>query len=178
MINFVGVDPGKDGAVAILRTGFAPLVFRISEQDETCREIHHYLHALPRNNTFVAIEDLHAIFKASAGSTFSLGWSCGYWHGVFDNLGMNILIVRPEVWQMSITKKPERPKVARGTPAAVRRKIMAGHKKALKAESIRTASELFPMLTITHDGVADALCIAAWRRYMYLLNNSVFTEDT
>jgi len=167
---FIGIDPGAKGAVAVIHPRGHLVTYALDRQDESCRDVNIYLRSLD-GKVYAAIEDLHAIFGAGASSTFAFGWACGYWHGVLDSLHIPITLVKPMTWQAEITKPPLKQYIPRSLPKKEAAKMRSDHKKALKAESMRTANELFPGNNITHDGVADAVCIAAWRRYRYLLEN-------
>jgi hypothetical protein len=159
-VFFIGVDPGTRGAVAIISDDANAKVFPLNKEDDLARNVRTYLSVLPSSETLAAVEDLHAIFGVPARTNFVLGWSCGYWHGVLNTLDIPVTVVAPKVWQGEITTAPLR-------PFKPSKKELYAHKKALKAESIRVANELFPNVNTKHDGVADALCIAAWLRYRY-----------
>ncbi len=178
---FVGIDPGARGAVAVIHPDGNVTTFALDEQDDFNSSVHYFLQTLPADRTLACIEDLHAIYGASAASTFSLGWACGYWHGVLNLLGVAVTVVKPIEWQKAVTTPVNKAYIPRMIKHSEARKMREAHKKAIKAESIRAANEMFPEAKVEHDGIADALCIAAYLRRVYnasnLLNEKQSNEE-
>lgn len=163
---FIGIDPGANGAVVIIDRHNHLEFFKIKNENEQCSQICAFLKTIA-SKSIVAIEDLHALWGANAASTFSLGWACGFWHGVCDNLGIPVVLVKPKVWQEKITVQPVKPKIPRGIPPKEQRRMRKEHKANVKAASIAAARVLFPKSDVDHDGVADAICIAEWLRQLH-----------
>jgi len=160
----VGIDPGSDGAIATIGLTPSTVILKnvtlISKNSTACK----VFEDIDPATTIVAIEELHAIFGASAGSTFSLGKACGFWEGICCSRGIPYVLVPPKEWQEAVTKPPVKPKT-RGLPENRRKAINKMHKAALKVESMRAASEIFPDYGIDHDGMADAINIARYIIY-------------
>lgn len=160
--TIIAIDPGKDGAVAIIQHGALIAISKFINHINLCELVEPY-EFVPQN-TLGIIEELHAIFGARAAATFGMGKRCGYWEGVFDSWGIPFIFVKPTDWQRAVTTVQVRPQT-RGLPKGERTKILANHKLGIKTESIRAAHAAFPHAGVTHDGVADAINIAryAWK---------------
>lgn len=171
---FIGIDIGADGAIAaITGNGLSFLRTKTSSTDSLLR----FLQDFPPENTVAAYENLHAIWGASASATYGLGDASGWWRGVLDAFKYKTYKVGPLDWQTALTNRVQKPKLpstknlvgkARKAVLEQRRKINVAHRKNVKAETIRAANALFPGYSITHDGVADAVCIAAWLRLQFV----------
>jgi len=175
----VGIDPGKTGAVTIIdengnvkQKHVIPLIakeFDIREfsclLDDSYRWDRWMYH--------VFIEDVHAIYGAAAGSTFTFGFICGAIRGVVTSLGFMFTLVQPKVWQKEIYQGiPE----IRKPSIIIKTGKKAGQSRRgardTKAMSLLAAKRLFPNTDfrknthckIPHDGIVDALLIAEYGR--------------
>lgn len=107
------------------------------------------------------MEDVHAIFGASAKSTFNFGWSLGIIEGVLSGMGIAYTKVAPKEWQREMWQ-------------GIRPVYKSGNSKAIdtKATSLLAAKRLFPnedlrrsaRATLPHDGIVDALLMAEYCR--------------
>lgn len=170
---YAGIDPGADGAVVIISDVNLIAVHRIKHDDDNCSTICKLFRLYDKSNLAVGMEDLKALYGVRSDSTFSLGWACGFWNGVCDAYGLPIYRVAPKDWQAMISHPPKRPNLPRGTPLKDRRNIMRLHKMSIKQASVDAACKLFPHANIMHDGVADAVCIAAWMRATYKTRSNI-----
>jgi hypothetical protein len=125
---------------------------------------------------YVFIEDVHAIYKARADSTFAFGKNVGIIVGFLKAFGLTDLIeIKPVDWQTNVTNKPMRP-YTRGMPKAKAKKLRDQHKTNLKLESIRAAQQFCPDIDLgDHDGVADAINIGRYGIYL-ILNGESFMK--
>src|SRR5690606_3365079 len=78
---YVGIDPGKSGAIAFvdyqgnLHKWVIPVIGNDIDGNELYRIINHI--STKYRPTFV-IEDVHSVFGAGAGSNFQFGFVCGF----------------------------------------------------------------------------------------------------
>lgn len=127
------------------------------------------------DDTFIAIEDVHSIYGASAVSTFGFGRNLGIWTGFFLAFNRSIdTKVSPAEWQNEylvlppapdIIRKPKAPVIETEEEAKLRKKLndkmKAERRKVIKSASMETASE-FAGFEIKKDGIADAVNIARY----------------
>ena len=169
----VGIDPGKDWAVAVLvreegerwpgrvTLHLTPTV-RVGKvggkEDYDIARMREILTSVP-GVTLVVIEKQQAMKlpgKKAQGtaSTFSTGWGFGLWCGLIAGLGLPMQIVHPRTWQSTMH---------RDIPGS-----------DTKGRSILAAGRLFPDLdlratprsTKPHHGKADAILIAVFGALM------------
>lgn len=164
MTYFAAIDPGEDGALVVLG-GKSFSFWKTKEQSE--EEICQGLKSLAELPVIMYIEDVRTIFNVRSQTNFALGWSAGWWHGVCDAYRIPVKLVKPKDWQSLITTTPTKQKAPLTASQKVRDLIKKQNKEALKQESLRVANSYFPGANITHDGVADAVCIALYGKKMY-----------
>lgn len=158
----IGVDPGKEGYITVMRGGLithypipkvgkeidlhalAELIIKISEDCDI-------------RNTIVVIEDVHALFGSSAGATFNFGLVCGLIRMAFVMCGLPIVLVTPKKWQKEMFE---------GVKANTDKKVM----------SVMAAKRLFPQQNLLRtdkckvpdNNLTDSLLIAEYGRRHYL----------
>lgn len=159
---FVAIDPGNSAAIAII-SGKALSVFSWPEEKAT---IFLNLSLLSEEPHVIGIEKVHAIYRATATSTFNFGANYGYWKGVLDAFHLTPVDIPIKDWQKTVTNPPEKPKT-KGMPRSQADKIKREHKKALKMESFRAASEAFPKVRFPSHDVTDAVNMACYIRHIY-----------
>lgn len=141
---YIGIDPGKSGAMAILWPGgnvetipFDPIA---------------YIHALHKaTNTercVCCLEHVTAMPHQGVTSMFNFGANFGWIQGILDTFGVSYELVRPQKWkkEFSITKD--------------------------KNSSIAVCKRLFPVVSLLRtencrkddDGIAEALLMAEYAR--------------
>lgn len=177
MRYYVGIDPGAKGGVAIIDNKEKTLSsFRIQDDNEKCTLICEALKNIAEDAT-VAIEDLHALWGASASSTFTFGLNVGFWHGVCNAFSIPFKTITPCTWQEAISHPPKRTYISKLLPPKTKRALQAVHKAAIKAASITAANKIFPTASITHDGVADAVCIAEYLRLSCIIKGEKHEKE-
>ncbi len=156
---YVGIDPGRDGAIAALSDGgcvvFAERVpmtsgsrpeYLVSDMAQLV--VRAGIEAQGLEHVRAGVEQVQPFGKAGAASMLKLGRSAGLWEGVLAGMGVRYHVVRPAEWQKD---------VCRG---------LAGKPKQ-KAES--AAARLWPQWTTSNlrrwnkaerEGIRDALLIA------------------
>lgn len=145
MTVYIGIDPGADGAIALL-TGDGRLM---SIQDMPAHaELMREELAFVQADKFCAIETQQAMPGQGVTSMFSLGQNYGLLTGILVGLQIPHEAVRPQRWMRAL-----------GIPA-----------KADKAKHVEIALALFPTAQVKgprgglKDGRADALLIAEFIR--------------
>lgn len=163
---YLGVDHGAKGALAaidedgnILKTLKMPL-----KKDGTIDafEIFSWLHINLDEYEYDVLccgERLHAIFKASASTTFIFGKNVGVVTGIIEAFQMDYQEVRAIDWQnhiftkLSIPETHQTKKTPSGKP-----------KKDTKIMAKAAVEKLWPEQDTKHDGINDALLIAEYAR--------------
>jgi hypothetical protein len=159
----VSIDPGKDGGVAFFLGGTVRRVFPLSTKSWSQLAMWVHEVATSYNKKYIFIEDVHAIYKARANSTFSFGANVGEIKGFFRAFGLtDFYYIVPTDWQRAVTNKPLRP-FTRGMEKSAAEKIKEQHKANLKLESIRAAQLFCPDIDLgNNDGLADAVNIGRY----------------
>jgi len=131
-----GIDIGKSGFIVIhSENGFnkfpIPLVGKVLD----IKEFASILLTYPDIKHCV-IEDLHAIYGSSAGSTFSFGYVCGITEALLTSLNIPFTKVNPKTWQKEMWE---------GIPIQYK-PSSTGKTKVVdtKATSLIAAKRLFP----------------------------------
>lgn len=147
----IGIDPGLDGAVAIIVDG-VPSVFDtpVGKDGKKRRYLVGAMRGILNNGNYgasAAIERVHSMPKQGVASSFGFGEGFGLWQGLLAGLGIPFDLVTPQAWQ---------------------KVMLAGAAKGKGSSRVR-AQQLFPSLAkelnlVKHHGRSDALLIAEYRR--------------
>lgn len=155
--TLIGIDPGKQGAVAVLHPGRRIRVFDTPLGADGDYNPHAMRRILDRESigveVVVALELVHSMPRQSVVSMFSMGRGVGIWEGVVASVPAMLTKVDPQRWK---------------------RHFLAGYKErggdAGKLAAEREVSRLFPYLVLRTpkgrllDGRADAVGILMWAR--------------
>ena len=143
-----GIDPGANGAIAILDSKNPDSVALLDLKKTTINNIHTWLHSQLRfRGSEIWIEDIHSMHGMSAKSNFGFGRNLGSILAIIELLkGIPPKTVTPKVWQkyVGVTTKG----------------------KAIKKQVAQIASGLYPKAELHGkrggllDGRSDALMIA------------------
>lgn len=149
----VGIDPGLDGAIAIMACGSCINVHTMPtiSGPKGGREVDgHKLWLILRGwpIDLCAIERVHAMPKQGVTSTFTFGVGYGKVLAVLEILGVPRVRVLPQIWQ---------------------KRVLHGHGDTKNA-AISYCLGRFPSVSLLktskctkpHDGIADALCLAEY----------------
>ncbi len=150
-MNYIGIDPGFKGAVAIIyENGTVKLIdtptLKVgTRKDYMIQEMTKAL-SLPTLRQ-VAIEKVHSMPRQGVASAFTFGKGYGIWLGILGALHIPYEEVTPQRWQ---------------------REMMDSMQRGKDASRLR-AMQLFPQVADQlnlkkHDGRADALLLAEYRR--------------
>ncbi len=154
-------DVGKDGAIVVFRDEKPiekTMMPTVGNQIDLT-SIRDILSKYDCQHIHVVIEDVHAIFGASAKSTFNFGWSLGVLEGMLAGMGIPYTKVSPKVWQKEMWQ-------------GVSPVYKSGKTIDTKATSLIAAKRLFPnedlrkseRATLAHDGIVDALLMGEYCR--------------
>jgi len=145
MTVYIGIDPGADGAIALLASdGRVMSITDMPPHAVTIREILECVQA----DKYVAIEAQQAMPGQGVTSMFSLGQRYGLLTGLLIGLQIPFEPVRPQAWMRSLGIPP----------------------KSDKRAHVERALSLFPTAEVKgprggmKDGRADALLIAEFGR--------------
>ena len=148
-----GIDPGKNGAIAILDSKTGELL-ELHDMPLNGDEVNGWaIHEILLNAYVeaVVVEDVKTIMVASKSTNMKLGKACGVIHGVVIASGRKMLRLTPQSWKKTM-----------------------GLLKKEKKHSLGLARELWPHMTddfkhLTHADRAEAALIAEAARRSNLL---------
>lgn len=138
---YIGIDPGKDGALAILSEGV--LCEAIPYDTQAYKST---LNGLPGPSVAV-LEHVNAMPKQGVTSMFNFGEGFGYLKGLLEAYGIPYELVRPQKWkkEFGISGKNQSIEVCKRLFPGVNLKKTDRCKK-------------------DHDGMAEALLMAEYAR--------------
>jgi crossover junction endodeoxyribonuclease RuvC len=142
MTAFVGIDPGKGGAVALLPSEEEPVALDYPGDVSLTADLLRGW-KMEHDIRLVALERVHSMPGQGVKSTFAFGRNLGAWEGVLAALGLPYVMVEPQVWQRGFVAPSDGPDP--------------------KARSLAVARRLFPTVDLSHrkdHGRADALLLA------------------
>lgn len=140
---YIGIDPGKDGALAVIFGGMDETVLvPFDEQEYT-----NVLQNLAGRPVKACLEHVGAMPGQGVTSMFSFGENFGFIQGLLTACGVPYQLVRPQRWKKEFG--------------------ISG-----KNESIAVCKRLFPEVSLRrnarcktdHDGMAEALLMAEYAR--------------
>lgn len=138
-MNYLGVDPGKSGAMAVV-DGDGGLV-EVIRLDNTLRDVWEWLDRHRAEISFAVLEKVSAMPKQGVASTFKFGMSFGHCEMALAAAGVRYELVTPAKWQGAMSCRSK------------------GDKNVTKAR----AQQLFPGAKVVH-ATADALLLADYAR--------------
>lgn len=147
-MDFVGIDPGKGGAIAVIHADGTVASSVFSEE-----EYRNILSGLCES-AFVIVEDVHAMPKQGVTSMFNFGLNKGWILGMLYAYHIPTELVSPQKWKKMFSLNGE------------------------KQKSIECAMRLFPNANLyatsrckkPHDGIAEALLMAEYGRRIHKNN--------
>lgn len=153
---FIGIDPGKDGAMAILGYRDTPVLvpFNEAEYANQLRGAAQFFTVMgtegviDRLETFTVVEHVNAMPGQGVTSCFSFGQNFGFILGLLTAFRIPYELVRPQKWKKEFSCTSD------------------------KNTSIEVAKRLFPVVdlrktpkcTKPHDGICEALLMAEYAR--------------
>ena len=141
---YIGVDPGKSGAMAIIFDGMDETI--LTPFDE--REYAHLLRELNSQIAKACLEHVTAMPKQGVTSMFNFGQNFGYIKGLLEAFQIPYELVRPQKWKKEFS--------------------ITGDKNS----SIEVCKHLFPGVSLRRtercrkddDGMAEALLMALYAK--------------
>ena len=150
---FIGIDPGKNGGVAIINEVpdyEAVISFRCPKPPPEMA--YSLVSTIPADvsygNVLVTVEHVHAMPKNGVVSMFSFGQNLGQWEGILGAFELNVTYAGPRTWMQHYDCKP-------GMDKKDRKRYLRG-----------IAETLFPNIKMTFN-VSDALLIANYNKEIY-----------
>lgn len=172
MKNYIGIDPGSHGYIAIV-TEEGECINSLAIEDSTEQEVAQFLYAVKaaRPACTCAMEDVHSMPGQGVATTFAFGRNVGFLQGILVALQIPYTLVTPRKWQKEMW-------IAKDMVYTVRKDKHGDDKRqvAPKPTSINAATRLFPTTDLRksdrarnpHDGKCDALLIALYAKRMNL----------
>ena len=153
--TYIGIDVGARGFIAVMRGGEFDFVPLVDSNDATLAG---FFASLQREDCVVVMEEVHAIFGASAKSTFNFGAISGFLRGLLVANNIPYHLVPPKTWQKEIWGNTD--------------KVKKGKRVDTKATSLNAAVRLFPKVDFRRtpackkpdDNKVDALLICEYGR--------------
>ncbi|MCR8701003.1 MULTISPECIES: hypothetical protein [Campylobacter] len=147
---YVGIDPGKSGAMAVIRKDKATDIydFDLDLYIEILKDIKEVSNIIP---IYLGVEKVHSMPNQGVSSTFTFGQRLGEIEGVLKAIGFKYELIPPQVWQKSC-----------GIPPKSDKKAIAN-----------IISSYFPLANLNgprgglKDGRSDALGIAYYLKQKY-----------
>lgn len=161
---FIGVDPGKSGAIAFTCGGkvtlvsMLPLIGTGKSAEMDAIELRRLLQKNRGDDAFAAVEKVQAVQKAGKSETFRFGDLFGQIKAVIRTCHIPMILVTPQTWK---------------------KKVLVGLDwKGNKEASVRYCEDLWPNVDLKrtprckgpHDGICDALCIAEYGRMTHAVD--------
>lgn len=153
---FIGVDPGKNGGVAVINeipNHETTLSFRCP--NTVNKMAYSLISTIPEgvsyNDVLVIVEHVHAMPKQGVVSMFSFGQNLGQWEGILGAFELDVTYCGPRTWMQHYDCKPNMDRKDR--------------KRYLRG----IAENLFPNIKMTFN-VSDALLIANYNKEIYYKN--------
>jgi hypothetical protein len=158
--TYIGIDPGKTGAIAIIRKNNKDAKEKIEIYDcpPTINEMVSIFIpvALEKSSIKALIEKVNPFFKSSAKSAFTFGCNFCAWQGIMSTLNIPYDFISPRKWQGLIFDSAKK-------------------EENTKMQSFERVQRLYPNLGIELktkrgkilDGRCDALLLAKLCSIMY-----------
>lgn len=139
--KFVGIDPGKSGALAVIGS----ITHIVPFDKETYVNT---LFAWKNDISLVVLEHVGPMPKQGVTSTFKFGENFGWLQGVLDAFGIPYELVRPQKWKREFSCTSDK-----NTSIEVAKRLFP------HASLLRT-----PKCSKPDDGIAEALLMAEYAR--------------
>ena len=110
-MNYVGVDLGLNGAIALIQDGDVTLwdmpVFEVRKGIKTKRHydipaIKTIMAQFKAESSLICIEDGQAMPGQGSVSMMSIGRGLGTWEGLLTGMGLPYRLVHPKTWQKGV----------------------------------------------------------------------------
>lgn len=170
MKMFLGIDPGKDGAISII-SGESKSSFLTPKmgKEYDLNEMFNFINTLVRenpNDIIACLENINSHSCPGRQAVFVMGKGVAYWEMALVANGVPYHMPTPATWQ----------KVAwQGIPVQYKAPVDGKKKKDTKNTSMVAAKRLFPDVDFRksdrcknmHDGKVDSMLIAEYCRQKF-----------
>ncbi len=152
---YVGIDPGKKGALAFIResgiTSFpTPIIGKEYDKQEMCNIIRNL------NEEFdihVVLENINSHSALGRQSAFVMGKGVAYWEMALVAFGVSYTMATPQQWQKMMWEGVPKQKNSKNTS-------LLAAKRLFPEESFLAT----PRSSVPHDGIVDAILISEYCR--------------
>ena len=168
MKNYIGIDPGSHGYIAIV-TEEGECINSLAIEDSTEQEIAQFLYAVKaaRPACSCAMEDVHSMPGQGVATTFAFGRNVGFLHGLLVAFKIPYTLVTPRKWQKEMWIAADHVETTIKDKKGAPKRIVLP-----KPTSINAATRLFPSVDLRksersknpHDGKCDSLLIALYAK--------------
>jgi hypothetical protein len=169
--TFIGIDPGVEGFITVMFPNGSKEFYSIAEHDDL--DIHRVLKNIKERSWEVSavMEEVHAIFGATAKSTFNFGEINGILKGLLIANEIPYTLVQPKIWQGEIWNNQDMivsyKTIRKSDGTEQKRKVVD-----TKSTSINAARRLFPSIDLrknerckkVDDNKVDSLLLAEYAR--------------
>lgn len=152
---YIGIDPGKSGALAVIHTlkdctKVRTVTFDEDAYAEELRKVAQFIE-LSGDEAFAVVEKVSAMPGQGCVSMFSFGQNFGFIQGLLKSLRIPFDLVRPQTWKSAMGCKSD------------------------KTTSIEVCKRLFPNVSLKRtekckvddDGLAESLLLAEFGRRLH-----------
>lgn len=164
---YIGIDPGKNGFITVFQNdakSFIPIPLIGKEYDiKELSNIFQFFNKVD-TKTYCVLEDVHALFGASAGSTFEFGFGLGLLEALLVANDIPYSKIQPKKWQKQMFEG-----IAEVTKPSSTGKTQRTDTKAM---ALIAAKRMFPDIDLRasdrskkpHDGKVDSLLMCEYCR--------------
>ena len=92
---YIGIDPGKNGGVAILDSSLNLVTHRCPKSEQ---EMANIIRKYEYDDAYVVIEKVHSFPGQGVVSTFSFGQNFGTWIGILEAFSLPYIFANPKQW--------------------------------------------------------------------------------
>lgn len=103
---FCGIDPGKTGAFACIRSDLE-IVFLCDFSEGYETPFFTALKTVKNEPHVIYLERVHAMPRQGVVSMFNFGMNYGYIRGLLTSLQLNFIDITPQAWQKGLVHKTE-----------------------------------------------------------------------
>lgn len=164
---YLGIDPGKSGAWAILDEDEKIVASSLFSDLSSVKRV------IMDMKLFAVLEKVHAMPRQGVVSGFTFAENYGAWQGFLEALGIPFVLIAPERWQSDILDfKPTPEKKPKNEDLKASRDRLARNRKTLKEGIVNFVRRRIPqsssvIILKKHYDIADALCLALYAKRKY-----------
>jgi hypothetical protein len=167
---YLGIDPGKSGGIVglDLHGGFIKSIIPVLGDDVDIHALYAFFLPLKEKyNCTLILEDVHSMFKMSAGSNFTFGFVCGAIEAIVIAHGFKLIKVAPKTWQKELwqnSDKQYKPLEKGQNNPSINTKLtsLICAKRLFPQYDFRKSDS--PRVKNDHDGIVDSCLIAEYGR--------------